>query len=297
MFLSYGPPHAPYRELPFEDLERASRAELELRRNVLAEDANPVDLALYYAACEAIDRLVGRLRDGLRELGLEGETLLVFTSDHGSMLGSHGLSGKQTPFEEAISVPLVLSQPGRLPRAARPQALFSALDFAPTLCGLLGADPEPDWSGADLSAHVLGHPGEEPTSVYLAEMLGLGRCFTQDIHTWRGVRTSRWTYAEDGAGPWLLYDLERDPYHLENLVARPELAEKRVELARELGAWAARLDDPRTSPRQQALAAGAGDELSGLHTRILEELQPSEELARRLRTYLEAGEAVPCRRF
>ena len=114
---------------------------------------------------------------------------------------------------------------------------------------------------------------------------------------WRGVRTPRWTYAEDGAGPWLLYDLERDPYQLENLVARPELAEKRVELARELGAWAARLDDPRTSPRQQALAAGAGDELSGLHTRILEELQPSEELARRLRTYLEAGEAVPCRRF
>ncbi|MEO0653154.1 MAG: sulfatase, partial [Planctomycetota bacterium] len=249
LFLSWGPPHAPFFDLPAEYAYRASRMSPSLRPNADPRAFSTVDLALYYAACEALDDLFARLTGALERLGLADDTLVVFTSDHGSMLGSHGLTGKQTPFEEAISVPLLFRQPGRLPAGLAPEALFSALDMAPTLCGLLGVEPDPGFQGRDLSGVVGGQASDGPDSVYLGDLLGLGRSFVQRIYTWRGLRTREWTYAEDARGPWLLYDLQTDPYQQRNLVGRSEHGEVQGELAARLGGWAERLGDPRLTAR------------------------------------------------
>jgi arylsulfatase A-like enzyme len=234
LLLSWGPPHNPYDAAPEAFKRLYDPEKIVLRPNVPDdyEKLARTELAGYYAHCSALDACVGDLLRTLREQGLEENTLLVFTSDHGDMLGSQGQHRKQRPWDESIRVPFLLRYPARFghqPR--RVEALLDAPDIMPTLLGLAGLPIPASVEGRDFTACLDG--GADPSG---------GEALIMCPHTfgefkavsggreYRGLRTNRYTYVRSLQGPWLLYDNAVDPYQMQNLVDDPAHAGVRREL-------------------------------------------------------------------
>jgi arylsulfatase A-like enzyme len=153
--------------------------------------------------------------------GIEEETLLVFTSDHGDMLGSHGQFKKQQPWEESIRVPFLLRYPALLGHEGREvDALIDAPDIMPTLLGLAGLAIPETVEGLDYSAYLQGgeSPSDGATLLMCPQPFGQWSAPQHGGREYRGLRTQRYTYARTLEGPWLLFDDEQDPYQMENLV-------------------------------------------------------------------------------
>lgn len=215
---SINPPHQPFDEVPTEYLEHTrdlSADELLHRPNVPDEPALREEAAQaargYFAAIRGVDEQVGRVLDHLEASGLAADTIVIFTSDHGMQLGSHGLMYKNVPYEESMRVPMLISWPGTL-RPGADAVLMGSAELAPTLLGLLGvADVPAHMVGVDLSAHLREEAGaRQPTeSLYL-------RCdgpvAAGDA---RGIRTAtrKLAVTRHERGPMLqLWDREADPY-------------------------------------------------------------------------------------
>jgi arylsulfatase A-like enzyme len=241
-FLSLSPPHNPYDDMP-EQYKVHDPERMILRPNVPAQDEDLArdQYAGYYSHITALDRNVGRLRAALDELRLTENTLVIYTSDHGDMLRSHGLHEKQLPYEESIAVPFIACQPGRVPEGTVRDTLLNAPDLMPTLLAHLEVDCPSTVEGADLSFALRGRIGHEPASAFIANPLPFMP--HRAIPEWRGVRTKTHTYVETLDGPWMLYDNVADPYQLRNLVAEADAETTRAELATDLEGWLARLRD------------------------------------------------------
>ena len=227
LLLSWGPPHAPYETAPEAYREMYDPDAIQLRPNVppeMAEEARDW-IAGYYAHCTALDDCLGSLLQTLEEEGLADDTIFVFTSDHGDMLGSQGEVKKQRPWEESIRVPFLLRWPQRFGREGRAvDALLDTPDILPTLLSLTDI-PIPDMvEGQDFSATIEG--GQDPSGG--AALIYCPHPFGQFLREdggreYRGLRTLSHTYARDLNGPWLLYNNHNDPFQLNNLVNRAEL--------------------------------------------------------------------------
>jgi arylsulfatase A-like enzyme len=239
LFLSWGPPHAPYRKAPQEFLDMYPPEDIELRKNAMGADRWAI--AGYYAHTTAIDRNVGRLAEALDRLGLTENTILAFSSDHGDMLWSHGQLKKQRPWEESIHIPLTVRWPAGLTGGKVTDLLVDVADHAPTLLGLAGVPVPEGMNGLDLSANLRGQSTEEPSSVFINEYVAFDQA--RDLQPWRGVRTKRHTYARWLQGGTLLYDNLEDPYQLRNLALEPGHEALIERLEGELQGWLARLDD------------------------------------------------------
>ncbi len=240
--VSYGTPHDPWtpNNTPADWMERFRNADFQRPPNwsetpdpymdrfanhVRALDATWRErMASYYAMTANLDWNIGRLLDALRRLGLERDTLVVFTSDHGEMHGSHGRVQKLCFYEEAARVPFAMRWPGRIPAGSASQACLSAVDIAPTLLGLLGLEIPGEMEGMNLSPLALGQAGEAPEAAFLQ---GMGHTHLWiDGSEWRAVRDERYTYGiyrRDGSE--CLFDRERDPYQLVNLAEDDRLPE------------------------------------------------------------------------
>jgi arylsulfatase A-like enzyme len=253
LFLSYGPPHEPYRPLPPGYEGRYDPAALHLAPNCPDTPEHRQDLADYYTHVTALDDQVGRLLAALETTGDLDRTLIVFTSDHGSMLGSHGRQNKHAPWDEATIVPLLLRFGERLPRGAVDDLLIGHVDLAPTLLGLLDIPPDARMEGQNLAAQVQGARDGRPASVYLQAIICADQAMKDGYLEWRGVRTLAATYAEDLRGPWLLYDDAADPYQLRNLIEDPAAAPLRQTMQHELAGWLARTHDT-LEPKEAVLA-------------------------------------------
>jgi arylsulfatase A-like enzyme len=204
-----------------------------LRDNVPESDraAARKDLAGYYAHCAALDDCIGDLMATLKETGLDQNTILVFTSDHGDMIESQGQKRKQRPWEESARVPMLFRFPSTLgiqPR--RVEGTINSEDLMPTLLGLCGKPIPKTVEGFDFTGYLRG--GADPS-----EGATIIRCTTpfgeytraQGGREYREVRSARYTYVRDLSGPWLLYDNEKDPLQLVNLVNKPEHAKLQAE--------------------------------------------------------------------
>lgn len=262
LFLSWGPPHDPYEQVPDEFKALYSGDNLALRGNVSELKTAVQDparrrgaravLADYYAAITALDAQLGRLLDALREQGKDQNTIVVFTSDHGDMLFSQGMLKKQQPWEEAIRIPFVARWPGHIAAGSRPDTLLSTVDFAPTLLSFLGIAPHGEMQGADLSGALRGDENTScPPSVLLMEMVTADEGLKQELRPWRGLRTARYTYARwwDGS-PWLLYDNDADPLQTRNLIGDAAYAPAQQTLDAELDNFLARTGDCSLPPDQ-----------------------------------------------
>jgi len=234
LFLAWGPPHNPYHIVPEHYRAFYDPKKIKLRPNV--PEAGRADARKaasgYYAHCTALDDCVGHLRATLRELGLEQNTLLIFTSDHGDMLGSHGAYNKQRPYDESVRVPLLLRWPAGLgTRARKLDALIHAEDILPTLLGLVGAPIPKTVEGLDFSGYVRGGPNPNDGAVLLSCVAPFGQ-WTRQMggRECRGIRTLRYTYMRDLDGPWLLFDNWKDPFQLKNLARQPSSMMLQAEL-------------------------------------------------------------------
>jgi arylsulfatase A-like enzyme len=278
LFLSWGTPHDPYDDVPDRYTEQFPADEIDLRANVderavvdelLATDPSDCSgaqaerrehlrsviedddrlrrewLQGYYAHTRALDDCLGRLLDGLDAHGLREDTIVVFASDHGDMLGSHRMGSKQMPHEESIRVPFVARYPERIPAGHRSDALFEPVDVMPTLLDLAGLDVPPV-DGRSFADALTGASGEHREALLLMKLLPGGNPWMANgVTPWRGVRTERYTYARLlDRGPWLLYDNDADPRQRENHVDDPAYADVRERLEARLDDLLAAADDP-----------------------------------------------------
>ena len=241
IFLSWGPPHAPYMTAPEKFRKMYDPATLKLPRNVPANaaeyippikwdeyaDMNPVDrvrhiMAGYYAHCSALDGCIGHLQAAIRQAGLEENTIFVFTSDHGDMLGSHGLWKKQWPYDESARIPFLLKYPALRRTGSEAKTPLNTPDIMPTLLDLCGIPVPASVQGQSRVSVMNGRESLED-AVLIINVQPFGQWEARrGGKEWRGVRTIRYTYVKDLNGPWLLFDNQADPYQMDNLVNRPE---------------------------------------------------------------------------
>jgi arylsulfatase A-like enzyme len=236
LFLAWGPPHDPYLTAPQRYKDQFDPAKLELRpnvpENIRAEQRKRA--AGYYAHGAALDDCLGDLRRAIRAAGIEDDTLLIFASDHGDLLGSHGAYNKQQPYDESVRVPLMFHWPERLGDGGRDDlAAFGSPDLMPTILGLCGIDIPKTVEGLDFSDRLTHADAPDPSGG--AALLACPAPFGQfnrllGGREYRAVRTARYTYARDLKGPWLLFDNQSDPYQMTNLAGRPEHADLQGQL-------------------------------------------------------------------
>ena len=239
LVLSLGPPHDPYETAPraFRDMYDAQ--DIDLRPNVPADVAESAreDIAGYYAHCTAIDKSVGDIVKTLDECNLKDDTVLVFASDHGDMLGSQGLQRKQKPYDESIRVPFLLRYPAKYGNEGRSVGPFlNAHDIMPTLLGVCDLPIPESVEGRDVSKE-LDRPADKRDGALLACFHPFGEWNRNNGGIeYRGIRTARYTYSRNLAGPWLLFDNEADPYQQNNLVNRMECFDLQRDLDHQLQA-------------------------------------------------------------
>ncbi|MUH36458.1 DUF229 domain-containing protein [Zobellia amurskyensis] len=222
MILSYGTPHAPYHTAPEEYRNRFDPAKIKLRRNVpdnLKEQAKK-DLAGYYAHIAALDDMIGKLIKNLKDSGQYDNTIIVFTADHGDLLGSHGAYKKQQPYEESARVPMLYHIPEKLKIATGERdALMNSEDIMPTLLSLCDITIPDTVEGIDYRPYL---EGKEQVGQYTlltcVQPFGQWNKVQHGGREYRAIITQQYTYARSLSGPWLLFDNKIDPYQLNNLV-------------------------------------------------------------------------------
>ena len=224
LLLSWGPPHAPYHTAPEKYRNMYDPEKLTLRPNVpenIQQQAK-IDLAGYYAHCSALDSMVGKLRQTLKTSGIEDKTIILFVSDHGDLLGSHGYYKKQQAYDESIRIPMLYYIPASLGgKALKPEALINTDDIMPTLLGLCNVDIPGSVEGIDYSNYLKGgeNPGDTITWISCVQPFGQ---WSRKMggKEYRGLRSTRYTYTRDRTGPWQLFDNDKDPYQMRNLVGK-----------------------------------------------------------------------------
>ena len=226
LMLAWGTPHAPYHTAPAEYRARYDSASIQLPPNVPEDMHGRVqkDLAGYYAHCTALDDMLADIQQTLEETGLSENTLVLFTSDHGDLLGSQGFYKKQQPYEESIRVPMLIDGPGV--KMGTYSALMNSQDIMPTLLGLAGVSIPSQVEGINYAPLLQGQEQAIDTATLLSCVQPFGQWNPIDHggKEYRGLRTLRYTYARDLQGPWLLFDNLEDPYQLHNLVDQEAVA-------------------------------------------------------------------------
>lgn len=256
--LSVQPPHDPY-VAPPEYMARKNPARLEMRPNV--PDIESVqrtarrEYAGYCAMIENWDDNVGRILRALADLKLDFNTHVLVFSDHGDMHGSQGMFRKTNPYEESIRIPFIIGgeQPRYLGRATgQLPVLLNHADIAPTTLGLCGLS-KPAWmQGNDYSAFRFA--GRErpalPDSAYLQNVIPTGHGHSIN-RPYRGIVTrDGWKYVAFAGVPWLLHNLNEDPYEQVNLAHNNRYAAERKRLNARLRQWIADTGDRFETPEE-----------------------------------------------
>lgn len=211
----------------------------------------------YYAMCSEVDHHFGRLMDKLKERGVDENTLVVFTSDHGENFGAHAAQAhKGNPYDVSIRVPLIMWMPGMLPEGRVSELLFGVLDMPSTLLGLMGYNIPENWQGLNLVSAILSGDDDAVESVPIFNFKP----------SWRGVYTKRYTFAIEqiertpdlqtrfGSDHYvrrrytpssnILVDREQDPLQNSNLINSTEHIPIAMELTDLTHEWNSVFKDP-----------------------------------------------------
>lgn len=235
LFVSFVGPHDPF-DPPAEYADRYRDADVpsavhsghdgkpewvNARRRDLSDDEVAVARRQYCAAIELIDDQVGRIIEAVERRGMGEDTVVVFASDHGEMLGDHGLYTKSVPYEAALRVPLIAAGPD-IPGGRTSDALVELIDVNPTLCALAGLTVQEGLDARDLGSVLTGERATHREEAASA------------LREFRLVRTAERKLVAHHTGEVELYDLKNDPDERENLAGeRPgEVAALRSRLRR-----------------------------------------------------------------
>lgn len=178
----------------------------------------------YRRLVEQADAEIGRVLDALERSACAGNTIVVFTSDHGDMMASHGLAKKNIMYNECQRVPLIFSGPGVQHRVDRQTPVCNGWDLVPTLCDIAGVPVPGQLEGVSLWNYVCGR-GRAPRRKHL---------YLEGSNAFEIICQGRWAYVvyEIPGNPAVLFDLENDPGQLHNLASDPAYASKVRKLRR-----------------------------------------------------------------
>lgn len=189
----------------------------------------------YYACVDLVDDCIGELLDGLERAGALENTIVIYTSDHGEMMGQHGLWGKGVPHEGSIGVPLLISGSGIKPGHHVVQDPISLIDLYPTICRLAAIPVPMGLDGVDFSV-VLSDPTTKEVprifapSTYLPYAVRVKGAWgipdKPPACAMRAIRERDWKYVEIERADPLLFDMKNDPGETTNLAGRPEHASR-----------------------------------------------------------------------
>lgn len=258
MYLAFEAPHDP-RVAAAEYLKRYDRAKIPLPANYLpihpfnngeqtirdealapwprTEDEVRRHLHEYYAVITGLDFHIGRLLQTLRDVGQYDNTIIIFSSDHGLAIGSHGLMGKQNLYEDGMKPPLVFTGPG-IPHG-QSDALVYLLDIYPTVCDLVGSPIPAGLDGKSLAPVMKGKTDKVRDTLFNSY---------RDVQ--RAVRDDRWKlirYPQINKSQ--LFDLKNDPHEIHDLASDPSQAKQIERLMALMADWQKQLGDtlPLTS--------------------------------------------------
>ena len=197
-------------------------------------------IARAYAQVTLVDAAGGLILDALDELGLAENTLVVWTTDHGDGLACHGGHFDKRSYmpEELVRVPLAMRYPGRIPTGQVSEALVSNIDCAPTLLDTAGLSFEELVDGESLLPLACGE-----ASTWREDLM-LETHGHMEEHIGRLVVTDRYKYTANAGQMDELYDLEKDPYELKNLIDDPSHRAVLKDMRSRLNSWRKRTSDP-----------------------------------------------------
>ncbi len=167
----------------------------------------------YYASVAFMDAQVGKVLDALQKAGLEDQTIVIFTSDHGYHLGEHDFWAKVSLHEESAAVPLIISVPGKQPTVCA--SLAELLDLYPTVAALCGLEVPERLQGKDLSPLLDDPKARVRDAAFSVSPMQRGFLLRED--KWAYIQ-----YGEDASKGIELFDMEKDPQQFTNLAANPE---------------------------------------------------------------------------
>jgi arylsulfatase A-like enzyme len=196
--------------------------------------------AYYYAYVEQLDAQIGRVLDALDKTGQAGNTLVVFTTDHGDTVGAHHMWIKGwIPYEECYRVPLIARWPGVIQPGGRTEHLVQLQDLAHTYAQAAGAKPMPYADGRSL-VPLFQDPkrGDWDDDILCAYYGG------EFLYTQRIAINQRFKYVFNGFDFDEMYDLQRDPHEMHNVVDTPEYRDQTAEMRKRLWAMMNRYEDP-----------------------------------------------------
>ena len=203
------------------------------------EDWAPL-VGRYLGEITLLDAQIGRLLSHLDALGLAENTVVIYTTDHGDMCGSHGMIDKHmVMYDDVVHVPLIVHRPGQAAPATCDAFVSGALDLAPTFCDLAGVPTPETFVGQSLLPLLDGAKGSDRDcifSMYHGSQFGL--------YSQRMVRDTRWKYIWNATAEDELYDLAHDPGEIINLAAAPECRDELRRLRCRLVEWMEALRDP-----------------------------------------------------
>lgn len=279
LYVNFLEPHSPYNG-PLNDLHDPQTVLLPASLNDPLEENEPLRyrllqayhrrdeaawrslLAKYYGLVAQVDRSVGRILETLKELGLDEQTVIVYTSDHGDMMGAHNLVAKTVMYEEAVRIPLLLRAPKGMHRGIRVESPISHIDLVPTLLDLLGVQPmvalpgeswleriqDPSYAVSkpafiQWNPAVFTNPAEQaPDSIPSISAQDRERVAKASVRTIISPEGLKLCLSDQDRCQ--LFDRMRDPHETTNLFNNPTYAEQQRHLTDLIVRWQESVADP-----------------------------------------------------
>ena len=196
--------------------------------------------SVYFGMCAEVDHNIGKILEFLKSSGKLDNTMIIFTSDHGEMLGENNLWGKLGWWDSSYHIPLIIHIPGQQPRLVN--EMTESVDLAPTILEWLEGDIPVDWNGRSLVPYLNNLKSEISPKDYVV--------FDYDFREWTSfvaekklapeecnlsvIRTKKWKYVHFPSLPSLLFNMEDDPNEVKNLADLPEYQSIKNELLSKL---------------------------------------------------------------
>ena len=237
LFVAFGTPHFPHETAPKEFLDIYDQNNIKLPPNVPASllENSKKEAKGYYAHCSALDKSIGDILATIDDEGIRDNTIFIFTSDHGEMMGAQGVrpKTKQVPFGESANVPFLLRYPAVTGNTGRMvQMPINTIDIFPTLLGLAKLKVPKTCEGDDLSPLIIKHKDDLKRSVVYMNISPFTK--TNFPLAYRAIKTKQYTYIRSIQGPWFLFDDLKDPFQMNNLLTNKSFDKLSKELDSEL---------------------------------------------------------------
>lgn len=205
-------------------------------------------VARYMGEITLLDHQIGRVLDKLESLGLADNTVVIYTTDHGDMCGSHGMIDKHyVMYDDVVRVPLIIRWPQVVKADSQCSSFVShAIDLASTICEIGGCTIPDTFQGKSLLSLFNGEGGWDRKDIFSAYHGGQFGLYSQ-----RMVRNHQWKYIWNATAEDELYHLEEDPWELNNRIDDPSCKKALTELRRRILCWMESTGDPLFNPWNQ----------------------------------------------